>query len=182
MMYALTILSYDHGFLRQVLDVLEVAVKEQAVVRFKPQMIEILAFLEKFMDGFHHGKEEKFLFPVAVRSSPSLIPDIKELISDHEYARELLQAMASELGKKEGMDRYGELSLSLVNHMTAHIVKEEDIFFPKIEQNLASEEDRKIYRAFNNFTVGLFYKFFEQTAGKIQDDILGPGFYERSMP
>jgi hemerythrin-like domain-containing protein len=174
----LTMLSYDHGFLRQVLDVLEVAVKKRAAVRFKPQMIEIVGFLEKFMDKFHHGKEEKFLFPVAMKSSPSLIPDIKKLISDHEHARELLQTMGSELGEERDMDRYGELSLSLVNHMTAHIREEEDIFFPKIEKDLGAEEDGKIYRAFNNFTVGLFYKFFEQTADKIQDDILGSGFYE----
>jgi hemerythrin-like domain-containing protein len=175
---ALTILFYDHGFIQQVIDVLGEAAKRRIADGQKTGILEIAEFLERFMDRFHHGKEEKFLFPVVARSSPSLMPGIQELISDHQRSRDLLKAMVSEMREGGSAGKLYELSRMLAEHMTAHIAKEEEIIFPEIGKDLTPEDDQRINREFNNFTVGLFYKFFEEAANRIQNDILGPGFYE----
>lgn len=175
---ALTILSYDHGFIQQVIDVLGEAAKRRIADGQRTGILEIVEFLERFMDRFHHKKEEKYLFPVVARSSPSLIPEIEGLISDHRRSRELLKAMVSELREGRSTDNLYELSRMLAEHMTAHIKKEEEIVFPRIGKDLTPEDDKRINQEFNKFTIGIFYKFFEEAANRIQDTLLGPGFYE----
>jgi hemerythrin-like domain-containing protein len=175
---ALTILSYDHGFIQQVIDVLGEAAKRRIADGQMTGILEIVEFLDRFMDRFHHGKEEKFLFPVVTRSSPSLIPDIQKLISDHQLSRDLLKAMVLEMREGGSSNKFYELSQTIAEHMTAHVAKEEEIVFPEIGKGLTPEDDKRISREFDNFTIGLFYKFFEEAANRMQNKILGPGFYE----
>ena len=67
------------------------------------------------------------------------------------------------------------------DHIIAHIEKEENSVFPKIEQALAQPEDRRIYIKFeeyaNRFGAG-FYKRSEEFAKKIQNEVLGKNYFE----
>jgi hemerythrin-like domain-containing protein len=164
-----------------VIDVLSGATERHDFEGHRQDLVGLVTFIEKFMHIFHHGKEERFLFPSAGRSSPSLTLEIQNLISDHRRAKDLLDAMALELKTGGSKERYHQLSGEFVRHMTAHIKKEEDVIFPEIERELSPEEDRKLSRKFNDFTVHLFYKFAEEFADRIQDNLLGPSFYERMV-
>jgi len=97
MRIALTLLSYEHGILRQVIDVLKEAVEGQNVEKHMARMAEIVRFLDVYMDQFHHGKEERFLFPTVIRTSALLSDEVPKLIRDHQHAKGLLKTMASEI-------------------------------------------------------------------------------------
>jgi len=173
---ALTLLSYEHGILRQVIDVLKEAAEGQNVEKYMARMAEIVRFLHVYMDQFHHGKEEQFLFPTVITVSALLSDEIPKLIREHQHAKGLLKTMASEIKQKD-TSRFYEASRALVEHMTSHINKEEGVVFPRIERMLTPEENRRIRREYSDFNKHFgpeFYRKSEEFAKRVQDEILGP--------
>jgi len=172
---AVTLLSYEHGILRQVIDVLNATVEQGKTESHRPRMAEVVRFLGVYMDQFHHGKEEQLLFPSVIRA-PLLTEEIPRLIRDHQRARGLLTAMASGINSGD-VHKFGDASKMLVEHMTAHINKEEGKIFPRIEAVLATEEGRRLnkeYRDFNKHFAPDYYGKSEEFAKRVQDEILGP--------
>lgn len=175
MLLASTVLSYDHGFIQQVVDLLpDAAERPDADWQGLAGVVE---YLEKFMDAFHHGKEERFLFPAALAADPSMDSAVKKLVAEHEHARDLLRRIRAEL--REGGDRAAcaARGRELAAHMSAHIEYEERTFFPAVGQVLTPEQDRKVTVESDRFTVMIFYKFCEGFADRLQDEVLGPGYY-----
>jgi len=127
MRVATMLLSYDHGIIQQVVDVLGEAVKRQTVDKYAKQVIEIVEFLSRFMDKFHHGKEEQFLFPLAITSFSSLKPEIEKLISEHQYPESFLIG-ASNIETRKDINNAHESIYLLVEHITAHIDKRRRTF------------------------------------------------------
>jgi hemerythrin-like domain-containing protein len=175
-------LQYDHGLIRQVIDVLGELCKRSLVERYQEDAKEIVGFLDKFMDKFHHAKEEKFLFPAAVRNKVMTQEGMNHLLKEHEEARAYVRTLEDAL-KKGKMPQFYEAGKKLVEHMTHHIKEEENEFFPKIEEGLDGDEDMRVYKEFENFTNKMFtedvYKATESFAQTIQDDVLGPSYFER---
>ena len=181
MSLAVTLLSYEHGILMQVIDVLNAAVEQGKTERHRSHMAEVVRFLEVYMDQFHHGKEEQFLFPSVIRASPLLNAEIPRLIRDHQRARDLLTAMASGINSGD-VQKFGDASKTLVEHMTAHINKEEGEIFPRIEAVLATEEGRRLnkeYRDFNKHFAPDYYGKSEEFAKRVQDEILGSNYFKK---
>jgi hemerythrin-like domain-containing protein len=177
------LLSYEHGVIRQVLDVLGEILKEDHTEKYMRQVIEIFEFLDSYMDRFHHKKEERFVFPAAMESAPSLEPDIDGLLADHRRARRLLKTMLDET-RHEGMKDLARLSRSsraFVEHVTNHIQREESSVFPRIEDAISIEDDIEVYEKCMEFTRDRFGEDFHQINEKfsfrVQDEVLGPGHY-----
>jgi hemerythrin-like domain-containing protein len=182
MKVSINLLSYDHGILRQVLDVYKDIAEKETVEANRQIATEGIEFLMMFMDHFHHGKEERFLFPAAMCTDPEHTEDLQQLFEDHRTARTLVEAMLTAVrpGGNDA-DFYGN-TMRLVEHMTAHIRKEEDTVFPRIEAEMDEREDMRIYKHFENFTMTNFkediYPTSEAFAARFQDAVLGEGFYE----
>ncbi|MCE5296781.1 MAG: hemerythrin domain-containing protein [Euryarchaeota archaeon] len=181
MRVSITLLQYDHGLIRQVVDVLGEAAKQRMVEKHLEEMKEIVGFMEKFIDGFHHTKEERFVFPAALRSGSLSNADYDDLIADHNEARRLIASMRSALKAKD----YASFSIDgkkMADHMLAHIREEENDIFPKIEEGLSTEEDMVINRQFETFLEENFsedlYPATETFANWVQDNVLGPGYFE----
>ena len=160
MKVSITLLSYDHGILRQVLDVFKDIAEKGSIEKNRQVATEGVEFLLMFMDHFHHGKEERFLFPAAICADP-----------EHTSVR------------PGGDDaEFYENARKLVEHMTAHIRKEEDTVFPGIEAKMDEGEDMRVYKHFENFTMSNFkediYPSSEAFAARFQDSVLGKGFFE----
>ena len=83
----ITLLSYDHGILRQVLDVVSDMAAEGSFDQHRDIMPEVSSFFLDFMDRYHHGREEKFVFPAAADSPERIKAMIPELIDEHRTAR-----------------------------------------------------------------------------------------------
>jgi len=181
MRVSITLLQYDHGLIRQVIDVLGEAVKRRTAEKHLEEMKEIVGFMDRFMDGFHHRKEENFLFASAVKAGTLTETDRSDLVADHAEARRLVNSLHDALIVKD----YGRFYMDgrkIVDHMTAHIRTEEDMVFPKIEEGLSSEEDMAISKRFEEFQAEKFsedlYPITERFANWVQDNVLGPGYFE----
>ena len=182
MKVSITLLSYDHGILRQVLDVFKDIVEKESIEDNRIIATEGIEFLLMFMDHFHHGKEERFLFPAAMCVDPDNTDDLQQLFEDHRTARILAEGML-EAVRPGGDDAvFYDNTKKLVEHMTAHIKKEEDSIFPAIDQKMGSEEDIMVYKHFEDFTIGSFkedlYPSAVAFATKFQDAVLGKGYFE----
>lgn len=179
MSISINLLSYEHGILRQVIDVLREVVEKQTIDKHRNYLVEIVQFLEVYLDEFHHAKEEQFLFPSVIRASALLNAEIPKLIRDHQHAKDLLNVMKLEI-KRGPPELFYKASLELVEHMASHIDKEELLIFPKIEGYLTPEVNKRINKEYSDFNKHFgpdFYRTSEDFAKKIQNDILGPGAF-----
>jgi hemerythrin-like domain-containing protein len=172
-----TLLKYDHGILRQVLDVLDDMATEGTFEQHRSIMPQVANFLLKFMDQYHHGKEERFIFPVATTGPPGVAGMVSDLFDDHHKARALGLAIADDVAA------WNPSSLAtscreLAAHMRHHIKEEEDIVFPGVDK-LIGDKDIDVYERIDAMTVQLFGKGYpkeeEDFANRFQAEVWGPG-------
>ncbi len=184
MRYAVTLLQYEHGLIRQVIDVLAEMIKQDDLEENRRQAQRVVHFLDEFMDQYHHAKEEKFLFPVGVKAVGGLRHEVERLLADHRRARGYISKMKRQAGTASVplSNDFAATSKELIDHITAHIRREEDLVFPRFEEALTLEQDEKLaenYVAFLNSSFDAdFTKRSEDLAVKLQDDVLGPGYYQ----
>jgi hemerythrin-like domain-containing protein len=181
MRVSVALLSYDHGIIRMVIDVLKEILEKGTLEKFKVETGEISRFMKEFINDFHHEKEERFLFPAALRLDPSMGPEVSELIHDHAHVRDLLMRLvASEISAGS---RFEEISREIIETMTSHIDREEKEVFPKIEALLTPAEDRAVYKSGQEFEDGRFghgyVRASEKFAGSIQARVLGSDYFKR---
>lgn len=181
MRVSVTLLQYEHGLVRQVTDVLGAVVKHRWAQRYLSDVKEIVGFQERFTDKLHHYKEENFVFPAAVEEGSITAEEMRDLIADHDHARLLIRSMADSL-RHEDLERFYQDALEFVERMQGHIRKEEESYFPRIEDKMSTDTDTAIYKRFEDYTLKNFptdvYQITESFANRVQDAILGPGYFE----
>lgn len=180
---SVTLLQYEHGIIRQVTDVLAEMVKRGSFTKHQRQVVKIADFLDSYVSKYHHQKEERFLFKTASRLSSDLSSGAKDLMDDHVKVDELIDRLRK-LSKRKGAYNDGTLdhvAKELVERMTSHIRREEDAYYPKVEEAISMEQDAEIMEAYEEFSLSRFDSSFvrqsEDFAVKLQDDVLGPGYY-----
>ncbi|MGD0817939.1 MAG: hemerythrin domain-containing protein [Methanomassiliicoccales archaeon] len=182
MKVSITLLSYDHSILRRVLDVYKDIVKKETIEVNRQIATEGVEFLLMFMDHFHHGKEERFLFPSAMCVDPEHTEDLQQLFEDHRKARILAEGMLSSVRPGGEDSEFYDNASKLVEHMTTVLRKEEGTVFPGIEVKLDAEEDMRVYKHFEDFIINNFkddiYPSAEAFATRFQNAVLGKGFLE----
>jgi branched-chain amino acid transport system ATP-binding protein len=184
MRVSITLLQYEHGVIRQVIDCLKEIVDKDLLDKHGRAAVEIHSFLVEYMDRFHHRKEEGFIFPLVSSKNGSIVELVEGLKKDHETARNLLSEVEGSLGSDEMVDREAFLSSGgkLVEHITQHIQLEEDSAFPRFEEVLSLDEDVDISKRYEEFALKEFDENFmvrsEDFAFRIENEILGPGYYE----
>ncbi len=176
-------LSYEHGVIRQVVDCVAEVLKREEEEKFWELLVASDDFLNRYMDEFHHGKEESFLFPY-VKSNISHDEDVGKLLRDHEKARDLLKKASVALSE-ENLDEYREYTDHLIRHVVRHINYEENEFFPEVEEEMPFKEDQSIYESYETFMKENFEENFaeegEKFSYRIQDKVLPPGYFEDVM-
>ncbi|NYT11312.1 MAG: hemerythrin domain-containing protein [Methanomassiliicoccales archaeon] len=184
MRVSITLLQYDHGVIRQVLDCLKEILENDFLDEYERVAVDIHDFLSEFMDRFHHRKEENFIFPSVSNKSDETARISDSLIRDHEKAREFLARMKKSISEGSISDRssFIEAGKNLVRHVTDHIKEEEERAFPIFEGIISVEEDIDIYTECERFVVDEFDADFmrrnEDRAFEIENKVLGPGYYE----
>lgn len=184
MRYSVTLLQYEHGLIRQVTDVLSEMVKRGDLEENRRQAQRVVEFLDEFMDHFHHAKEEKFLFPAGAKAVGGMKADIERLLADHRKARGYISKMKRQAGTRSVLlsRDFAKTSRQLVEHIRQHVRHEEDAVFPRFEEALTLEEDEELAEKYVSFLTSNFDSDFmkrsEDFAIKLQDDVLGPGYYQ----
>ncbi|NLI74073.1 MAG: hemerythrin domain-containing protein [Euryarchaeota archaeon] len=179
----ITLLSYDHGILRQVLDVLEDISENDTWKYYEDIIPQAIEFLNKFMDQYHHGKEESFLFPAIPASESSLREQIDHLIEEHKQVKIYINEIesGSELWDLELLrDSVNQMT----SHMRHHIIEEEDIVFPRIAEHLDRDADMALFEESQKYMEVRFGASFlaemEQFANQFQNRVMGEGVIKYS--
>ncbi len=183
MRISVTLLQYEHGILRQVLDVLAEVVKGDRAAAKRDDVKELLDFLYEFVDRFHHAKEEEFFFPVVREQFPRFKEEIDGIYDDHVKARGMLDDALKALDEND-WPAMADACRSLVRHMTAHVELEEDRIFPPVDESLPLEMDERMNEGYQDFLHRFgddYYQKSEYFANEIQDRLLGPGFFNKGI-
>ncbi len=174
----ITMLSYDHGIIQQVLDVLADLAAENAFDRYRSEMREVSEFLLHFMDKYHHGREELVVFPVSSEGGSDLPEKVDQLIQEHRRALELAENIAAALRAGDNESLRGSC-LELIAHMRGHIKEEEDVVFPKLEELLTGDRDYDAFELSQSYVKEGFGEFYprdmEEFANRFQDAVRGKG-------
>jgi hemerythrin-like domain-containing protein len=184
MRYSVTLLQYEHGLIRQVTDVISEMVKRDDLEKNRRQAQRATQFLDEYMDHFHHAKEEKFLFPAGAKAVGGMKDEIDRLLADHRKARALISKMKRQAATQSVplSKDFAKTSKELVEHITVHVRHEEDVVFPRFEEALTLEDDEKLAEDYVGFLAGNFDAGFtkrsEDFAVKLQDEVLGAGYYQ----
>jgi hemerythrin-like domain-containing protein len=173
-----TLLSYDHGILRQVLDVLGEMVERNSWEQHRDVLPEVVDFLQRFMDQYHHGKEERYLFPTAPPGEADLKEQIDDLVREHRQAKDYADAIEEGVARWD-LDVLRDNTGRLVAHMQHHILEEEDMVFPAFDGVMDPEVDMSIHEQSQRFMEENFGASFqadmEAFANKLQDRVMGKG-------
>jgi len=132
----------------------DVMYKNQDIPIEDIQIISVV--IEEFVDGFHHGKEEKAYFPVT-KYKNSFSEDIRKFLIEHEFARRIAKMLRRELDNLIDHDLYNKTrELKWINKSKEPVARflksysifvfdhtgKEDVFFKKIlEKHVLSEEE-----------------------------------------
>lgn len=177
-------MQYEHGIIRQVTDVLGEMMRRETLSKHQRQVVKIAEFMDSYVTKFHHLSEERFLFKAAMGMSSELSSGAKELMSDHEKVNQIISRLKQLSKRKEafGDGKLMFVAKELVESMTRHIRHEEDVYYPKVEEALSMEQDGDLLTAIEEFTKSKFDPDFlrlsEDFAVKLQDEVLGPGYYQ----
>jgi hemerythrin-like domain-containing protein len=107
---------------------------------------ETIDFLILFADKFHHGKEEKYLFPALEETGiKNQGGSIGVMLEQHRKGRELIKQMQSSIGKNRiNKNAFIEASSSYVNLLRMHIEKENTILFPLCDSSLSASKQQEL--------------------------------------
>ena len=173
-----TILSYDHGILRQVLDVLGDIAENDTWEQHRDALPEAADFLQRFMDQYHHGKEERFLFHSAPPGEERLGKWIGDLVAEHREAKTYADSIEKGLEDWD-VDLLRDNVSRVVTHMRRHIQEEEDVVFPEFGRVLDPGLDMPMYEEAQRFMEERFGASFqadmEVFANRLQDRVMGKG-------
>ena len=141
MSQAIDVLKHEHDAILMALKILD-KISDEARQGNVTSMdiMSFLGFLRAFADTCHHGKEEGLLFPAMIEAG--LQADggpISVMLSDHEQGRTLVAAMASATEPVMSPTKFFEAASAYVDHMRAHIEKENAVLFPMADRIVASE-------------------------------------------
>lgn len=163
-------LREEHDVILRVLTLLEQLGQEleagKEVDHFTMAWLE--DFLSTFVDRCHHGKEERYLFPMLERYGiPREGGPLGVMLHEHDQGRALLRAMGlkSEGKKEETVNAIRDY----VALLRAHIDKENNVLFRLAEQVLPDRVQKELIQSFElseetDVGLGVHQRFLSELA------------------
>jgi len=141
-----------------------------------PAYVErVVDFLRTYADRCHHGKEEDILFRDLEQKAlePGLVASMRELVSEHEWARattrRLVSAHASSAaGNKDSMADVRRLLADLASFYPKHIEKEDKNFFRPVMACLSTDEQQAMLGEFARFDASLIHEKYRRLAQDLE--------------
>jgi hemerythrin-like domain-containing protein len=119
-------------------------------------LAQLVDFTGNFIDAYHHGKEETYLFPALEREGiereggPLGVIEREHEIENHLTSRLILAIEAYREGDVGASRHFVDAARSYINHLIGHMQKEESILF-RIARELIDEPDLDtLMNHFNN--------------------------------
>lgn len=142
----------NHTTIQRVMDVMEniTTVNDPPVEHLE----FFVSFIREYADGFHHAKEEGFLFPKLVEKGiPNEFGPVGMMLREHEEGRNFVKGMADNLtlykeGDKNALQLIYANMKGYINLLRNYIMKEDNILFRMADQVLSDEEHKKLLEQF----------------------------------
>ncbi len=107
---------------------------------------DVCTFLEGYVDGYHHAKEEDLLLPALLAEQLPEAGPVAALRGEHAEHRAVataLRAMARACGAREPVESALQvLATRYCARLWEHIDKEDSVLFPEVETRLALQAGR----------------------------------------
>lgn len=154
-MRAISIIKSEHKNLAAVLYSLEKLIEE--IDNGKQPDFSIFhglfTYLDRFLDRYHHPKENLYLFPKLLARAPETESLIRELGQQHTEGEilfvEMLKAMSAyEFSGKSGLPLFRDCVLKYVEFERNHARKEESEILPRAREALNESDWEEIDAAF----------------------------------
>lgn len=151
-MEALRIISEEHRNLWRIASTLDSVAEEMAAGQpVEPAFFSaIFDYIEEFMDGCHHAKEDEYLFPCLRQRSAEAAAVLDRLQAEHRNGPEILKALRTQLAAAAGSGNEAFLAAlrTYTQSLRNHIRTEEKDCIPLAREVLLPEDWRDIDRAF----------------------------------
>lgn len=141
-------LRKDHALIEKVLKSMQVALDLLKSGKKIPGeiLMPVVDFSKNFTDVCHHGKEEESLFPALEKAGmPRHMGPIAVMLMEHQVTKQIAQRMdesAKEYLKSGSSDRLIHDISEYVEHVTAHLWKENNRLFVMAEVRLQGLSDQ----------------------------------------
>jgi len=139
------ILSDEHQIILKVVGALE---KQCAILKEKKEINrdffeKAIDFIRNYADKFHHAKEENILFvEFCKKAHLAHCNPVEQMLHEHKMGRDYVGGMEKGL-KENNSDFILENGLKYVELLKAHIMKEDAILFPMMDE-IFNEETQKL--------------------------------------
>jgi hemerythrin-like domain-containing protein len=174
------ILKHEHRVIERSLRALEgicFRLKAQVDVPIT-DILHLLDFISGFANGYHHFKEERYLFPVLQHQGITWEGGVLEAIEEeHRIERELVPKLlfaTKGLEEKEAaaIETFTETAQKYVKHLIGHMRHEDATLFRLAEELLAAADKDALYHDFKHAEtdVGLnIIREYESLASKLEE-------------
>ena len=119
---------------------------------------KMIAFITKYADEHHHGKEEKFLFKEMVDHLGKMGTNLVThgMLVEHDWGRLFIIELKAAILRVKSGDDESRLdiianAIGYVNHLTRHIAKEDAVVYTFAAKNLAQEILERIDKQTEDF-------------------------------
>ncbi len=170
-MEAVASLEEDHRIIELMLPALERMADQFATGEFVRgyDVAQVLGFMREFVEAYHHGKEERELFPALEAGGvPRDSGLVLELVREHREARRCVAIMAAGMSEAVGEDPaaesdFAEYAREYVALLQRNMETEDRELWPLAEKALTEEDDARL----------------AQTYAEIERETIGEGGRER---
>jgi hemerythrin-like domain-containing protein len=173
-------LKHEHRVIEQALRALEgicllLKTRTEVPVDDITQLIEFINF---YANGFHHNKEEKYLFPALEKQGITWENGaLGKIVDEHEIERTLVDELANSIaGLKESDDRaiahFIESAQRYIKHLLGHMRHEDALLFRLAEELMENEDKIKLFEEFKQDegeTGKALIKRYESIAATLED-------------
>ena len=150
------ILKHEHRIIEQVLRALEgvcfrLRVQEDVPVT---DIVQLVDFISVFADGYHHAKEEMYLFPALLKQGFTGEEGVLGAIShEHKTERDLVQKLLQSIKdlqeeKPDSVRIFTETASRYISHLLGHLRHEDATIFRLAEELMPAEEKDALYKDF----------------------------------
>lgn len=173
------ILSREHRMIECVLRALDgICLRVEQGENVPPgPLAEIVDFIGTFADGFHHEKEEQYLFPALEEYGVSRAGGpLGVMLHEHETGRQLVAEMSQAVqayaeGEVRARNRFVAAARQYIELLGVHIYKEDNVLFKISESLLDSGRLASINEAFEQVALDFgadSYARYEQLAKELE--------------
>jgi hemerythrin-like domain-containing protein len=153
------VLSEEHQNILKVIEIVlnECNQLEDGKEPVKEFFEDVLNFIKKYADGFHHVKEEDILFKAMLQNQGGMhCNPIPVMLMEHDEGRNYVKGMETALNEEHKQNLI-ENARGYYYLLQQHIYKEDHILYPMAEEALGEHEKQKVDDAYNAVNQGDFF-------------------------